>query len=223
MGEASRAGRAATSRARSSRGASTRARILEAVVSSIDQVGFARTTSQRIARLAGVSVGAVQHHFPAKDDILAAVLATSVRDLGAQFEGVVVTRSTPLAERVDLFVERAWRHYGSAAFRSTAQILANAQSLAPAGGGHAAPIVASARGAATIWNDVFGDIDVSSRNQREIRRFAFAALTGLASARRFHSGEGGLQAQLTLLETALRALFEAATENAASSRAGPSA
>jgi AcrR family transcriptional regulator len=180
------------------------------VVTSIDEVGFARTTSQRIARMAGVSVGAVQHHFPAKDEILAAVLAASVRDLEAQFEDIDPTRSTALSDRVDLFVERAWRHYGSAAFRSTSLILANARALAPDDGRAAAPIAASARGAAQLWNRIFEGVDVPQRRQREIRQFAFAALTGMASARRFQVGETGVRAQLALLKTALTALFETA-------------
>jgi len=199
-----------TPRSRSDRSAATRARILEAVVSSIDEVGFARTTSQRIARRAGVSVGAVQHHFPAKDDVLAAVLAASVRNLAAQFEDAVVTPATPLADRIDLFVERAWRHYGSTAFHSTSQILANARNLASDHGEHAAPIVASARGAKRIWTDVFDGTGIGESEQREIRQFAFATLTGMAAARRFRTGDVGIRTQLDLLKTALGALFESA-------------
>jgi AcrR family transcriptional regulator len=212
MPETSRGARTAPNRSRSDRSAATRARILDAVVASIDEVGFARTTSQQIARYAGVSVGAVQHHFPSKEDILAAVLDGSVRNLEAQFEGVHVDPSTGLAERIDLFTERAWGHYGSAAFRGASQILANARELAPGGDGNTPPIVASARGAARLWNRIFGDIQIPERRQREVRQFAFAALTGMAAARRFQSGEAGARTQLEMLKTALGAIFEQAGE-----------
>ena len=78
----------------------------------------------------------------------------------------------------------------------------------PDGDEHAAPIVASARGAAKIWNEIFGGIDVSERDQRDIRQFTFATLTGMASAKRLQSGRAGERAQLDLLKKALCALFE---------------
>lgn len=211
MDDTSRALRTSPSGSRGDRSTSTRERILAAVVESIDEVGFAQTTSQRIARYAGVSVGAVQHHFPTKDDILSAVLEGSFRNLEAQFEGVSVNPSTPLSERIDLFVERAWRHYGSAAFRSTSQILANARALAPGADAHAAPIASSARGAARLWSLVFGDIDLPERRQRGIRQFAFAALTGIAAAKRFQNADAGMRTQLQMLKTALGAVFESAS------------
>jgi AcrR family transcriptional regulator len=196
---------------RRERSAATRARILEAVVCSIDEVGFARTTSQRIAHCAGVSVGAVQHHFASKDAILAAVLERSVRSLEARFEGVAVEGAT-LAERVGAFVDRAWLHYGSAAFRSTAEILANARDLASGetDAPYAPAILASARGATRLWNRVFAGIDLPAQRQREIRRFAFAALTGLANAKRFEAGDAALRPQVELLKAALLAIFEQA-------------
>jgi len=193
---------------RRERGAETRERILDAAVSSIDAVGFARTTSQRIARGAGISVGAVQHHFPAKDEILAAVLERSAKNLDAQFEGIALPAHTPVSERVEVFVERAWRHYGSASFRSTAQILANAAALASGGGKPAAPIAASAGSAARLWKRIFGDLDLPERRQREIRQFAFAALTGLAAAARFQRGERETRSAVALLKVSLTAIFE---------------
>ncbi|HKK52995.1 MAG TPA: TetR family transcriptional regulator, partial [Myxococcota bacterium] len=47
-------------RTQAERTAETRARILEATVESLDQVGFQRTTAAEITRRAGVTWGAVQ-------------------------------------------------------------------------------------------------------------------------------------------------------------------
>lgn len=201
-----------SARTRQERSAETRARILEAVIRSIDDIGFARTTSQRIARCAGLSVGAVQHHFATKDEILAAVLESSLRSLEARFEDVDVG-DAPLVERIEIFVDRAWRHYGSAAFRSTAEILANARNLAAGDPDtpHAPAILASSRGATRLWNRVFAGIDLPARRQREIRRFAFAALTGMANTKRFQPAEAAMSPQLEILKTSLLAVFEQAS------------
>jgi AcrR family transcriptional regulator len=208
--------------ARAGRGAATRERILDAVVRSVDEAGFARTTSQRIARCAGVSVGAVQHHFPAKNDILAAVLERSFESLAARFEGAPLA-GAPLEARVEAFVDRAWQHYGSAAFRSTLEILLNARDLAAdAGAGTAAaPILHSARSATALWSSLFGDVTSSARRQRELRSFAFAALAGLAVTRRLQPATAGMGAPLALLKDSLLALFSAERDRPTASGTGP--
>jgi AcrR family transcriptional regulator len=48
--------------------------ILNAVIDLINEGGFAAASSTQIARKAGVSWGAVQHHFGNKEEILEAVL-----------------------------------------------------------------------------------------------------------------------------------------------------
>lgn len=178
------------------------------MVHSIDEAGFARTTSQRIARCAGVSVGAVQHHFPAKDDILSAVLERSFQRLADRFEGASLQHAS-LEERVATFVDRAWQHYGSAAFRSTLEILLNARELSAEADTTARPILHSARGATALWSSLFGDVTRSTRRQRELRSFAFASLAGLAIAQRLQPPEAGMRPQLALLKTTLLALFAA--------------
>jgi len=57
-------------RTQAERTAATRERILAAVVESIAELGIQRTTASEIARRAGVTWGAVQHHFGAKHGIL---------------------------------------------------------------------------------------------------------------------------------------------------------
>ena len=61
-------------RSHAERTAETRCRVMAAVVESIADVGYQKTTSAEIARRAGVTWGAVQHHFGDKDGILMAVL-----------------------------------------------------------------------------------------------------------------------------------------------------
>jgi AcrR family transcriptional regulator len=56
------------------RRAETRAKLLDATVTSIVEHGLAATTSRRICDIAGVSSGAQTHHFPFRTDLLGAVI-----------------------------------------------------------------------------------------------------------------------------------------------------
>lgn len=52
----------------------TRGALLDAVVHSLIEVGFARTTTLEVQRRAGVSRGALLHHFPSKAELLVAAV-----------------------------------------------------------------------------------------------------------------------------------------------------
>jgi AcrR family transcriptional regulator len=55
------------------RSAATRRQILEATVRALDEFGYGAVTNHLVAELAGVSRGAMIHHFPTRQDLLAAV------------------------------------------------------------------------------------------------------------------------------------------------------
>ncbi len=64
------AGPAETAAARRAREA--RARIVRAVIASLDENGYAETSIAKVQARAGVSRGALTHHFPSKEDLMAA-------------------------------------------------------------------------------------------------------------------------------------------------------
>jgi AcrR family transcriptional regulator len=57
-------------RTQEERSAATRARLLDATVACLDELGYARTTTPEIARRAGLSRGAQLHHFPSKQELV---------------------------------------------------------------------------------------------------------------------------------------------------------
>jgi len=111
-------------RSHAERTAETRARVMAAVVESIADVGYQKTTAAEIARRAGVTWGAVQHHFGDKDGILLAVLEESF-DAFANRLGDALDDDAALEKRVAHFVDRSWEHFASALYRSTFEILLN--------------------------------------------------------------------------------------------------
>jgi AcrR family transcriptional regulator len=61
-------------RTQAERTAAMRTRLLEAAVDSLVELGYAGTTTQGIARRAGVSRGAQLHHFPTKESLVVAAV-----------------------------------------------------------------------------------------------------------------------------------------------------
>ncbi|MDF3305656.1 TetR/AcrR family transcriptional regulator [Rhodococcus sp. T2V] len=65
---------AKTTRTQAERTAAMRTKLLDAAVDSLVELGYARTTTQGIARRAGVSRGAQLHHFPTKESLVVAAV-----------------------------------------------------------------------------------------------------------------------------------------------------
>ncbi|MFC0450839.1 TetR/AcrR family transcriptional regulator [Rhodococcus jostii] len=61
-------------RTQAERTAAMRTKLLDAAVDSLVELGYARTTTQGIARRAGVSRGAQLHHFPTKESLVVAAV-----------------------------------------------------------------------------------------------------------------------------------------------------
>jgi AcrR family transcriptional regulator len=95
----------------------------------ISELGFARATAAEIAKRAGVTWGAAQHHFGGKEGIWIAVLEDSFERFAAKL--AEVPDDAPLADRVAQFVQRAWEHFASPHYRSTFEILIHAADVLP--------------------------------------------------------------------------------------------
>ncbi len=63
-----------TRRTQADRTAATRARLLDATIACLNDLGYARTSTPEIARRAGVSRGAQLHHFPTKIELVTAAV-----------------------------------------------------------------------------------------------------------------------------------------------------
>jgi len=90
--------------------AATRSLIVEAAIRCFVDLGYGRTTTMRIAEAAGLSRGAMLHHFPSKIDIVkAAVEALHAKRLKAFRKSV--SRAPPAGKgRVHVAVQAYWEH-----------------------------------------------------------------------------------------------------------------
>jgi AcrR family transcriptional regulator len=184
-------------RTQAERTAATRERILDAVVASIAELGFQRTTASEIARRAGVTWGAVQHHFGGKDGILEAVLEDSFARLAQRL--AAVPAAAPLPARVELFVARAWEHFASPHYRSTLEILLH---LTPADrkAGWQGEMQRELDG---IWRRTFPEARLPRRGALALQRYTASVLSGLAALALLDGGRAARAAELRLLVATL--------------------
>lgn len=189
-------------RTQADRTAETRSRIIAAVLESISEVGYPRTTAAEVTRRAGVTWGAVQHHFGGKDGMLLAVLEASFEHFASQLDGIP-TEGLDLRERAGLFVDGAWAHFGSSQYRCTFEILLNAV-------GDAGDLGSSTwqgemfRAWDRIWRSLFHDSPRTRAEHAMLGHYTVATLSGLASTLML-AGEGARlrRAELDLLKDLL--------------------
>jgi AcrR family transcriptional regulator len=195
-------------RSHAERTATTRAKIMAAVVESISEVGYQKTTAAEIARRAGITWGAVQHHFGGKDGILRAVLEDSFAHFAERIADVSAETSS-LQTRVDRFVDGAWAHFSSDHYRSTFEILLNYSSP---DGTRVENLWQTEMFDAwdRIWQHIFADVGTPRRRSVILQHYTISVLTGLASTGMLgRPGNRIRTAELDLLKSTLLRELEA--------------
>lgn len=90
-------------RTQAQRTAAMRERLLDAAVDSLVELGYARTSTQEIARRAGVSRGTQLHHFPTKESLVVASVEHLVDKRLAEILAVEVDADRGLDLLADVF------------------------------------------------------------------------------------------------------------------------
>ena len=104
------------SRTQEERRAGTRGKLLEATVSSLADVGFAKTTSRRVSDLAGVSLGAQTHHFPHRVDLLGAAVEWAAQRRIDELREIAADLPEDPAERLGALLDILWNDFNSDTF-----------------------------------------------------------------------------------------------------------
>ena len=191
-------------RTQAERTAETRRRILDAVVESIAEVGFKRSTASEIARRSGLTWGAVQHHFGGKDGMLIAVLDDSFRRFAERMETIPL-EGTSLEKRAGLFIDRAFEHFSSPHYRSTYEILLHYLGRSdakrrPRGDWRERMFV----GWDALWRRLFADAGLSRARHFVLQHYTISVLSGLASTLMLEGSEAAIRpAELDLLKQTL--------------------
>jgi len=103
-------------RTQAERRAATRGALLDAALECLLEDGYAATTTRRIAKRAGVTPGALQHHFSSKADLLGEI----VGHVRARWASEMLAQGPPKARsprrRHEQLLDRMWQLYRSSYF-----------------------------------------------------------------------------------------------------------
>jgi AcrR family transcriptional regulator len=105
-----------------SRGAETRAQVIEAAVHCICDEGFGAATVNRIADRAGVTWGVMQYHFGDRGGLLSAVLEAGYQHLTERLKGIEIA-GEDLKERVGALVDAGWEIFRAPMARACFEIV----------------------------------------------------------------------------------------------------
>lgn len=108
-------------RTQAERRATTRAKVLDATIECLVERGYAHTSTRHIARRAGVTVGALQHHFESKADLMAAALQQLGDRMADDFLAHPPAAGEPL-ERVAELLDRVWQVHRGPLFEAGAEL-----------------------------------------------------------------------------------------------------
>jgi len=203
--------RAPGRRTQAERTAATRAALLEATVQCLVTQGFGGTTTTEVAHRAGVSPGALLHHFPAKSDLLCAAVGHLFEVRRAEFRKAMANLG-PDADRRAAGLDLLWSMFSGPTFTAWLELWMAARSD-PA---LAETVVRLDREFLAASEDVFrelfaDEIAAAPELGRVGLGLLYSLMSGLALARQIPGyepapAEGILTAFKTLVRTAMPAL-----------------
>jgi AcrR family transcriptional regulator len=117
-----------TRRTQAERREATRAALLDAAIDCLIDYGYDKTTTRRIAQRAGVSPGALQHHYASKAELLAETIghlrAKWIQEIFAEAAAV---EGAAVRERHERLLDRMWGLYRGTLFKAMMEIAIGAR------------------------------------------------------------------------------------------------
>ncbi|RAV00859.1 TetR/AcrR family transcriptional regulator [Mycolicibacter senuensis] len=172
-------------RTQAERTAETRRALLDATLDALVEVGFKGTTTTEVARRAGVSVGALQGHFPTKNGLLTAAIEFALNRRIEEFQ-VLMAGLDPAADKLDEAFALLWSMFSGPTFTATIELWVAARTdpdLAPA-------VIETDRQFAEacerVYDQLLGPADIAGDAVPPSRvglQMAFVLMNGLAMSR----------------------------------------
>lgn len=170
-------------RTQAERRETTQRALLDATIEGLTKVGYSPLSTNKVVRKAGVSRGALVHHFPTKAELAVAALDRWLTDRLVEFEASFAALG-PADRRADVAIDILWEMFAGATYAAWIELLV------------AARTDAKLRGLLADLNQRFDDAVIESfRRAFAVDeataafdpaiavRFAFAVLSGAATNR----------------------------------------
>ncbi|WP_052668437.1 TetR/AcrR family transcriptional regulator [Nitriliruptor alkaliphilus] len=157
----------------------TRARLLDAAISCLVELGYTGTTTLEIQRRAGVSRGSLLHHYPLKDDLLSA----AVQHLAANHLAYLKTRAAELLDSsptIDEAVEFLWSTFDSDFYWATVELWVGSRTNSELRTALLPGELEFARSAGAVFAIVFGAEASAHPRFRELCELLLSSMRGVA-------------------------------------------
>jgi AcrR family transcriptional regulator len=175
--QAAAPGRRPPRRNQEERSWATRDALLRAAVELLIERGYAATTTSLVAERAGVSRGALQHHFKSRDELIGAVMERLRAQIDFRIDPAGLA-ARPVPERVDAMVEHYRAMCLSRAYRAALNLLIGINRDSALFRELSRQMRAGQEGTAEDWEAIFHDLKIDPPALRSIRRIVIGSIRG---------------------------------------------
>ena len=154
-------------------------RLLKATVMCVSEGGYSRATLTEITNRAGVSIGAAQHHFQSKADLILATVEHVFTEMDL-FVSEVNPTSGDIDERLNKILTVYWNWFSSPEYLAAWELVLGARHDVELFNRLSERVVFSVEPANRLWRAAFSDIDFSNDDLHHLVQFTFALMRGLA-------------------------------------------
>jgi AcrR family transcriptional regulator len=190
------------------RGVDTYQKVIHAGIACMARAGFNNTSTNKIAKAAGVTWGTLQHQFGDKARLLEAILEFCIKELINNLEQSLTT-DRELDRRIDSLVEAVWGNQQTLYSKAMLEILMGVR----ADDELYQRFYPTLQKLSTLydqqWQELFGDLQLHQDTMEGIKQLTFSSLRGLNADLTLRSSDKNIQQAKQLLKQSLTLLLTA--------------
>lgn len=155
--------------------------MLDAAIECILELGYYQTSSNAIARRAGVTWGTIQHQFGSREALLLEAMTDGWRRMQDELREATITGDT-LQDRLLSVLELLGHWYGSPEYVAYLQIFLDLSSDPATSEATREAVLAHGRELTRAWRPLFAQAMAEAASDRELVEYAFLTLRGFLTA-----------------------------------------
>jgi AcrR family transcriptional regulator len=159
------------------RSTATRDALIHAAIDLIAERGYAAITTNLVADRAGVSRGALQHHFKSRDELIGAVMEQLRRGVSFRVDPAPLINRA-LQDRIDAIVEHYRAMCLSREYRAALNLWIGIDQDSALFGELRKQTRGGQEGTAEDWQAIFQDLEIDPTALRSIRRIVMGSIRG---------------------------------------------
>lgn len=199
-------------RTQQERSAEARTRLLTAAIALICEIGYSRTTMAEIASRAGMTRGAIQHHFSSRDTLVLAILDALEQRILDAFEQVAPDHDISVEEKLDAVIDALGEVAVSDAYLAVLDIWVATRADRALALPVRSAIVRATRHYRALWERIFRD-DLPSEVYEDALRIIVGMLRSMVISRIFEVTPRSNDLTIAICKDAARRRVAAASAN----------